>query len=251
MVPVKKMGYVVSFCAVALLLVPHEARSERSDIRTVVVNGQAEVRLVPDMVVITLGVETFDMDLDVAKTDNDKRVTTLNQVAESMGVARQDFITDFLSIQPQYQSRHDRGNFLRYIVRRSVVITLRDVSRFEELLSSLLESGANYVHGIRFETSELRKHLENARDMALEAATEKAEGIARKMDQKIGVPQNIREHHSGWESSYARWGQRHDRRAQPNVVLHAESTIAPIDGPTQPGQIAVRVQVSVSFTLVD
>ncbi len=32
-----------------------------------------------------------------------------------------------------------------YQVRRSIVVTLRDVKRFEELLSSVLESGANCI----------------------------------------------------------------------------------------------------------
>lgn len=249
--PVKKLGIAAVCGAVALTVAPPLADAQPRDVRTVQVNGQAEIRLVPDMVVITLGVETFDMDLEVAKRDNDERVTSLNEVAQSMGVSRQDFKTDFLTIEPQYQSRHDRGNFLRYVVRKSVVITLRDVSKFEVLLTSLLEAGANYVHGIDFRTTELKRHLEDARTLALKDARVKAESIANKLSQKIGSPHTIREQHSRWESSYARWGQRQERRVPSNIVKQAEASAVILDGPTQPGQIAVNVHVSVSFLLVD
>jgi uncharacterized protein YggE len=245
------MSYAAILAAIAVIIGHHCAEAQPNGVRTVSVSGQAEIRLVPDMVVITLGVETFDMDLDVAKQDNDDRVTTLNQVAESLGVARQDFKTDFLSIEPQYQNRYDRGNFLRYVVRRSVVITLRDVSKFEVLLTSLLESGANYVHGIRFRTTKLKKHLDDARDLALEEASEKAASIARKLDQNLGGPHTIREQHSGWESSYVHWGQRRDRRMPSNIVQQAEPSAVRLDGPTQPGQISVTVNIMVSFLLVD
>jgi len=248
---VTKMSGAVLLGALIVLLGHQSAFAQKNDVRTVSVRGQAEIRLVPDMVIITLGDETFDIDLEVAKQDNDDRVKKLNEVALSMGVARGDFMTDFLSIEPQYQNPYDRGNFLRYVIRRSVVITLRDVSRFEVLLTSLLESGANYVHGISFRTSELKKYLGEARDLALKEASEKAASIARKLNQKIGGPHAIHEQHSGWESSYVHWGQRRDRRMPSNVVQQVEPTTAPLDGPTQPGQIAVTAHVSVSFLLVD
>ena len=248
---VNKMSGAVLLGIFVALLGHQSAFAQNNGVRTVSVRGQAEIRLVPDMVIITLGVETFDMDLEVAKRDNDDRVTALNEVAVSMGVARADFMTDFLSIEPQYQSRYDRGNFLRYVIRRSVVITLRDVSKFETLLTSLLESGANYVHGISFRTSELKRYLDEARDLALQEAGDKAAAIARKVNQKVGAPHAIHEQHSGWESSYVHWGQRRDRRIPSNVVQQVESTLTPLDGPTQPGQIAVTAHVSVSFLLLD
>ena len=54
---------------VPLLSTPVQAEEDR----TINVTGDAEVRVVPDEVILTLGVETDDMEIDVAKRKNDER----------------------------------------------------------------------------------------------------------------------------------------------------------------------------------
>ena len=58
-----------------------------------------------------------------------------------------------------------------------MVITLGDVSRFEDLLSDTLLAGANHVHNVEFRTTELRQHRDAARALAIQAAREKAEAL--------------------------------------------------------------------------
>ncbi len=45
-----------------------------SNIPLITVNGQAEVKVVPDEVELSLGVETSDKSLEVSKSQNDGRV---------------------------------------------------------------------------------------------------------------------------------------------------------------------------------
>ena len=45
-------------------------------------------------------------------------------------------------------------------------ITLKDTSKFEDVLTESLQEGANYVHGIEFRTTELRKHRDAVRALA-------------------------------------------------------------------------------------
>ncbi|MCK5617800.1 MAG: SIMPL domain-containing protein [Candidatus Krumholzibacteria bacterium] len=248
---VTKMGSVALICVVALLLGYDGAEAQGERVRHISVEGVAEIRLEPDLVVITLGVETFDMDLEVAKRDNDTRVTRLIHVADSLGVAREDVRTEYLNIQPQYKNRQDRGNFLRYLVRKMVIVRLRDVSKFETLLSSLLNAGANYVHGIEFRTTKLDQYRNEARALAIKAAQAKAEDMVSQLDLKLGAPQSISERRSEWRSSYGNWGRSRDRRLTPNVVQSEDSNGGPLNGPTQPGQISVTVSVGVSFLLLD
>ena len=51
----------------------------------ITVSGQAEVRVVPDEVVVTLGVETNDLSLAVARAQNDEIVAKALQAAEAVG----------------------------------------------------------------------------------------------------------------------------------------------------------------------
>ena len=72
--------------------------------RTVTVTGDAEMRVVPDEVVLTLGVETNDKSMETAKRQNDQIVARLLKVAETYGVEPQHIQTEFLHVEPRYLS---------------------------------------------------------------------------------------------------------------------------------------------------
>jgi len=68
-----------------------------------------------------------------------------------------------MNIAPRYKDYWRKDEFIGYFVRKNISITLKDVSKFEQLLSNVLQAGVNYVHGIDFRTTELRKHRDEAR----------------------------------------------------------------------------------------
>jgi uncharacterized protein len=218
-------------------------------LRLITTTGDAEVRVVPDEVVLTLGVETSDLVLDVAKKQNDDIVKKVFALAQGRGVEPKYIQTDYISIEPRYQDNYEKRDFLGFFVRKSIVITLKDISKFEDLLSSALGAGVNYVQGIDFRTTELRKHRDEARALAIKAASEKANALAKELGQQVGSPQTIREDQNEWWSSYSSWWGRWATGAQ-NVVQNAGGSAAP--GPDEtlaPGQITVNAKVTVSFEL--
>ncbi len=216
---------------------------------SITVTGNAELRVVPDEVVLALGVETLDLDLARAKADNDARIGAILAVARDHGVPREHIKTDYLEVEPRYEDSYIHRDFVGFLVRRSMVITLRDLSRFEDLLSAALTAGANYVHGIDFRTTELRAHRDRARSLALVAAREKAEAMAAEYGRTVGDPTQISEGYSGWWSPYGGWwGPRWQGAAQ-NVVQVAGGGSAGSEGPTVPGQLAVSATVNVVFRL--
>jgi uncharacterized protein YggE len=235
---------------IAVFLICQSAVAQTEDRRVITVDGQAQVRVVPNQVILTLGIETFDTDLGIAKTNNDKRVTTLLGVTKSLGIARKDIKTDFLSIQPQYKDWQDRGNFLRYLVRKTVTITLRDITKFEALLSSVLEAGVDYVHGVDFQSTEVRRYRDEAQTLAIAVARENAEAVAQQLGQKIGKPRTIRVNDLNWRSSYGSWGPSRDRRLPQNAI-EVSSSVEALTGPTTRGHIVVTARVTVGFELVD
>jgi uncharacterized protein YggE len=137
---------------------------------TIDVQGSAEVKVVPDEVFILFGAETSDPDLKLAKSQNDERVRKLLALTKELKIDPRYVQTDFINIEPW---EHDLGNQrvrTEYRIRKNIAVTLRDVTKFEELLSRALEGGITHVHGIQFRTTELRKYRDQAREMALQAA---------------------------------------------------------------------------------
>jgi uncharacterized protein YggE len=225
------------------------AASAQTPTRTISVNGSAEVRVAPNEVILTVGIETNAMEIARARTDNDTRVKAIAEAARAEGVASEHIKTDFLDIQPRYADEYKKREFLGYFARRTLVITLRDVTKFESLLTAVLGAGANYVHGIDFRTTELRKHRDTARQLALTAAREKAEAMAAAFKVTLGAPMTIQEGYSGWWSPYASWwGSRPGGMVAQNVVQDRGRAGADDDA-LVPGQLSVSANVSVTFEL--
>ncbi len=218
--------------------------------RTITVTGDADVRVAPDEVIVTLGVETWDIDLKIAKSDNDKRVSRLLALTEELGIEPKYIQTEHISIEPRYDDWYEKQNLIGYFVRKTVVITLNDISQFEDLLTGALEEGATHVHGIQFRTTQLRKYKDEARALAINAAEEKATALAGELDQEIGEPLSISENQSGWWSWYGSWwGSYWGGHVAQNVVQNVGGAEFSEDGTVAPGQITVNAGVTVTFEM--
>jgi len=215
------------------------------------VTGEAEVRVVPDEVILTLGVETWNKNMGIAKGQNDAIVARVFALADDHGIAPEHVQTDYVSIEPRYRNGYyEESDFIGYFVHKTLVITLRDLDKFEDLLADALEAGVNYVHGIQFRTTELRKHRDEARALAIRAAKEKAEALAGELDQQVGDPKVIQEVQSGWWSGYnSWWGSRWGNGMSQNVIQEMGAGALTGDGSLAPGQINVTARVSVTFQL--
>lgn len=216
--------------------------------RTVRVSGDAEVMVVPDEAVMRLGVETLDADLSEAVAQNARAVAAVTAVARRAGVAEVDVATDYLDVQPQRTTRETRGirvpEVYGYRVRRAITVTLRDLAAFDALLRDAVAAGANYVHGIDFQTSELRRYRDQARAEAVQAARDKAQALAAGLGQTLGAPRSVTERgQGGWRYGSA-WGGGLGRGGMQNVSVSAEASAA-----VAPGQISIRAGVDVTFAL--
>ncbi len=248
----------VTLLAVALLLIlalsawTQDAPSSQVP-RTVTVTGEAEVRVVPDEVILTLGIETWDKDLARAKGQNDGIVAQVLALAGEHGVPAEHVQTDYVSIDPRYRDGYyEERDFIGYFVRKNVVITLRDLAKFEPLLSDALEAGVNYVHGVEFRTTELREHRDEARALAIQAAREKAVALSGALAEEVGQPLVIEEQQAGWWSSYnAWWGGHWGGGMSQNVIQELGGASYLADSAVAPGQIKVNARVTVTFQLSD
>jgi uncharacterized protein YggE len=102
------------------------------------------------------------------------------------------------------------------------------------------------VQGVEFRTTELRQYRDQARDLAIKAAQEKATALTGAISRKVVRPQSIQEEYIGWSSWYgSRWGGSMSQ----NVIQNTSSSSAPFGDETTfaPGQISVRARVSVTF----
>ncbi|HYE16007.1 MAG TPA: SIMPL domain-containing protein [Pyrinomonadaceae bacterium] len=172
---------------------PRAAAQERPGPRLITVSGEAEVNVVPDEVFFDVTVQTVNRDLKVAKAQTDERLKKLVELTRRYGVEARDVQTDYISVEPRYRGNNETRQFLGFAVRKDLAFTLRDISKAEAMLSEVIETGVTRINDIDFRTSEMRKHRDQARAMAIRAAQEKAVALTKEIGQKIGKAYSIEE----------------------------------------------------------
>ena len=213
---------------------------------SVSLSGDAEIKVVPNQVILSLGVETRDKNLAMAKTQNDAAVRSVLAAIASFQIDPTDVQTDFIQVDIRYSG--GVGTVVdHYVVQKSIAVTLKDVSKFEALLSAVLQAGANHVHHVDFVTTELRKYRDQARALAAKAAIEKANDLAAAAGLKVvGKPMSVSTYSYGGGSWYGRLGSMGANVAQ-NVYQNGEA--GSTEGTIALGKISVTASVSMNFRM--
>jgi hypothetical protein len=209
----------------------------------ITVNGEAVVHAQPDKVTVNFGVETWDNSIAVAKKKNNEVMGRAVAAAKKLGVENKEIQTDYLNIEPRYKDDYQKRNFLGFFVTNTMAVTIADPQKLELLVEKLLGAGIERIDGVQFQVSEFKKFREQARELALKAAQEKAEKMAAVLGRGIGAAVQISEGYSGWSG----WGM--NRQAMTQNVAQEVPGGGETPGTVALGKISVRASVSVSFEL--
>lgn len=162
--------------------------TEKMPPRVISVTGEGEVKAVPDKIILSLNIESQNMVLDVAKSQNDGIVKSVLAVIADYKIAPKDVQTNSLRIESQYKNIDwgIRGKFLGYAVSQTTNVTLRDISKYDSFLSDILKTGISGLNYVRFGIEDSEKYKRESRDLAVKNAKNKAEQLAGKMGAKLG-----------------------------------------------------------------
>src|SRR6185436_20582508 len=115
---------------------------------------------------------------------------------------------DFFSFDPVYERDIDRMKPAAYWARNSIEVKLTDLKKLDGVIAGVMTNGVNTIHGIEFRTSELRKHRDAARALAIKAAIEKADAAAKSLNVSRGKIYNLTVSEDNWGYG-GWWGSRY------------------------------------------
>ena len=246
----KNLALISVFVFITFQIISAQQFDDRPKI---MVNGEAVVKVEPDQILITFGVETWDNDIMIAKQKNNDIMKKAMAVIKDFKIPDTDVQTDYLSVEPRYDDNYDKRNFIGYFIRNTFVVTLSDPEKVEDLVTSVLQSGVNYIHGISFQTTQFKKYREQARDLALNAAKEKAEKMAGSLGQSIGEPLQINEGYGGsdwwYYNNWSGWGYNRSNVMSQNIVQNIQNSSGQLSETIALGKISIKANVSVTFEL--
>lgn len=228
---------------------------------TISVSGSAEIRVVPDEVVITAAVESRAKEVATACKDNETSIRSIVEFLKSSGVEDKHITTEYISIEPimrrpvylgKGQAVQANANPfgggdeaeeeavvqpIGYLARRQFAITIVDLAKFEDLYCGLVGRGINRVSGIEFRSTNLREHRDLARLKAVRAAKEKAQAMAAELGATLAAIKSIGER-----------GEAFGRSAMQNVSSNPFADASPSEE-FAIGQIQITAAVDVVFYL--
>jgi len=226
--------------------------------RSIQVTGVAVVNVTPDRALIKLGVQSNGRYAKDAQAKNSATINKVVRSLKSLGIESKDIVTDWYTIEPLYED-YDSLYIKGYRIYNIIEITVRDVGGTNDAIVAAFQAGANQVVDVQFYTTDLRKYRDQAREMAMKAAQEKADALAETAGSGVNCVLSIHENtrssfYNGgwWWYGHYSYNANQNIMAQ-NVVQNAvpesgeSSTLD--DGPLTAGQISVRAEINASFGL--
>ncbi|OIQ20140.1 MAG: hypothetical protein BM557_05575 [Flavobacterium sp. MedPE-SWcel] len=198
------------------------------------VSGKGIVMAVPDEAIITIGVTKRGADAEKVKNDNDIVVDKVLKYLKKMKLSTKDYQTQrvYLNSSKDYKTR-------KYTFTASQVITiyLRDLTKYDSLLSGLTSMGVNNIQGVQFKTSKEEEYKSEARIKAVEDANKKANDYARALGVYVGFPILVTDNTS---VSYPR---------SPMYAMEMKSMVGDSKETLAAGEIAITASVNITYAL--
>jgi uncharacterized protein YggE len=207
----------------------------------------------PDRALIQLGVQSNGKTPNVVQAKNAATISQVVKAMKALGVEAKDISTDRYIIQPIYVP-YDSLSIDGYRIYNIVSITMRDVDKASEAIALAFQAGANEVVDVEFYTSELRRYRDQARQMAMKAASEKATALSQAAGAETDCVLNISENSWSYFNGRNWWygGSNQNlwtQNAVQNVAPSGSETPSSDDSPVSAGSISIRAEVSVTFAL--
>lgn len=151
--------------------------------RQISVNGASVVRLPPDRVSFSVGVETQAVSVAEAFRANNSKLSAVLAALKAKGVQGKEIQTSNLEIT----SRDAEGRKLAgFRVSNLVTVTREDPAAVSDLLQAAVAAGANQAGSLRFFVSEPAKVQRRGLELAYQDAQTKAEALAGLAKRSLG-----------------------------------------------------------------
>ena len=201
------------------------------------VTGEGKVSVVPDIALLSLGVEVQSSSVAEAQSYAATVMTAVIDELDNLGIAEKDIKTQRFSIYPvrRWSEKEGREVLVGYRVTNMVTAKVRKVEDTGTVIDAVARAGGDYikVNSISFTVDDPSAYYEEARELAMADAKAKAEQLADLGKVKLGRPTYISE--SG--------------ASMPVVREFYAGAPVPAAAPTpiSPGETEIRLSVQVAY----
>jgi len=202
------------------------------------VSATGEVTRVPDVAIISAGVQTLQPTATAAIEENAARMERVRAALKRAGIEDRDIQTSSINLNPEYQYDQNRPPRLTgYRATNTVNVKFRDLKRTGAILDALVAEGANQINGPSLTIDKPEAALDEARTKAIANGRARADLYASALGMRVVRLISVSE-----------GGGYNVPPPMPMMAQMAERGAA-ADSKIDPGTQQLQVNVSMSFEL--
>ena len=220
----------------ALFAISTQAQESKPQVPQISVTGEGKVKVIPDQALITVGFQNSGAVAKEVKALNDEVVDRVIKFLRKMGIPATDFKTNNVSLNKGYDYEKKKNNFQ---ANQSLSITLKDLSKYDDVMMGLNDAGVNTINGVEFKSSKMEEYEREARKKAILDAKQKAADYVSVLGQKVGKALLITDN----SQSYAPQPMYKGNRMAMTADSSAERETLAV------GELEIITNVSVTFLL--
>jgi uncharacterized protein YggE len=224
----------------AAIALPAAATAAETPIQPrIVVTGEGEATVAPDMALLSLSVMREAKTAREALDANNAAMAEVIEAIKLFGIADRDLQTAGIQIMPRFNFTNkpdgtQEAELIAYQVTNTLSVRVRDIVKTGEILDRAVSLGVNQGGNIVFANDDSSAVITEARRKAVVEATARATTLAEAAGVTLGRVLEISEQSFG---------------AQPMPIEARAFDKAASAVPVQAGENAYRVQVNMTFEL--
>ena len=150
------------------------------------ISATGEVTRVPDLAIISAGVQTLRPTATSAIEENAGRMERVRAALKRAGIEDKDIQTSSINLNPEYQYDQNRPPRLTgYRATNTVNVKFRDLKRTGAILDALVAEGANTINGPNLTIDKPEAALDEARIKAIANGRARADLYARALGMNV------------------------------------------------------------------
>lgn len=225
-----------------MLIAPAAVSAQDAIPRTVSVSGEGIYQVEPDMAVVRFGVVTRANDPEAAREQNASASSEAMNAVRELGIEERKIRMESLRLQPwrEYNDETRRWEERGFEAVREVVVTVNDLTLLPELVTRVVQRGANRLNQVSYEIENRDAARNEALTRAVQVARQKAELMTSVLGVSLGSVRSISEQQFDFP--------RPMYRADMEMAAMAADA-APDPNAYAAGEIEVRAMVQIVFDL--
>lgn len=210
---------------------------------SIAVSGRVGMEVVPDVVQVTVGVNSRGSTPSATRQDNTAAINSTLEALAQLGIEEKDIQTSNMNMYSSYSYNNGNRTLIGYEMDTTLTILVREIDLAGDVIDAAIDAGSNSLNGVRYLVSNRDEVYDKALTDAVELARQKAEALAAVSGRSLGIAIEISEVSDAVASVY-------DYEMTANADSGGMEMSDTYRTSLRPGSTTVEAEVRVVFELV-